>query len=430
LKSLVKKWLNIHLASQKTDILAPHFVMYVKEKLVEEFGEKMVEEGGLEVVTTLDLNLQRKVEEIVKNEIENLKRLRVGNGAALVTNPQTGEILAMVGSKDYFDVENQGNFNVTTAQRQPGSSIKPVTYSLALASGFTAATILSDTPVTYRLPGQPPYSPKNYDGRFHGNIPLRVALASSYNVPAVKVLSSLGVSKLVEQGKKMGITTWEDSSRFGLSLTLGGGEVKMVDMAVVYGVLANQGVKVPLKAILEVKNYKGVTFVDKNKETGKNKERVLSEGISYILTDILSDNQARAPAFGVNSVLYIPGKKVAVKTGTSNNLKDNWTIGYTPSFVVVCWVGNNDATPMSYIASGITGASPMWRKITDFLLTNYPSEEFKEPPGLIKAKICTLTGSLFCPACPFSRTELFLPGTQPQYVCREEDIRKLLEKTL
>jgi len=417
---------DIYLAPQKTDILAPHFVMFVKQILVEKFGEKMVEEGGLEVVTSLDMEVQKKAENIVKTEIEKLAPLHIGNGAALVTNPKNGEILAMVGSKDYFDNENQGNFNVTTATRQPGSSIKPITYSLALTSGFTAATILVDSPVTYHLAGQPPYSPKNYDGRYHGNIPLRTALASSYNVPAVKVLSSLGVNRLIEQGQKMGITTWEDRSRFGLSLTLGGGEVKMTDMTVAYGTLANLGTKVTLNPLLKVKNYEGEDLL--NKEKGKEEEKVISEGIAYILTDILSDNGARTPAFGPNSVLNIPGKKVAVKTGTSNDLKDNWIIGWTPSFLTAVWVGNNDSSPMSYVASGITGASPIWRQITDFLLTKYPYEEVSQPAGLVKVEICQTTDTLPCSLCPSKRTELFLDGTQPKFACKDEEVEKFSKK--
>jgi len=419
---------ELHFSSQRTDIKAPHFVMYLKELLVEKYGQQMVEEGGLEVKTSLDLATQKMAQKIVSEEIKKLAGLKVTNGATLVTDPATGEILAMVGSRDYFDIANDGNVNVTLRPRQPGSAIKPVNYSLALENGFTPATILSDTPITYRLPGQKPYSPRNYDGRFRGNIPLRVALASSYNVPAVKVLSALGVKNMVERGQEMGITTWEDPSRFGLSLTLGGGDVKMVDMAVVYGILANLGMRVDLNPILEVRNYKGEVLDSEVKSQELGVKRVLPPNIAYILTDILSDNVARTPAFGPNSVLVIPDHPhVAVKTGTTQNLRDNWTIGYTPDYLVGVWVGNNDNTPMSHVASGITGASPIWQQIMASLLKDMPDKEFPKPEDLSQVEICSLTGTLPCQGCP-TKTELFLPGTEPKNHCDSEKIKEILEK--
>ncbi|MGB9706653.1 MAG: transglycosylase domain-containing protein, partial [Microgenomates group bacterium] len=314
---------ELYFAPQRTDIKAPHFVMYVKDLLVQKYGERMVEEGGLEVKTSLDLNIQEMAQKIVSEEIKKLRSLKISNGAALVTNPKTGEILAMVGSQNYFDIQNDGNVNVTLRPRQPGSAIKPIMYSLALESGFTAATIIPDTPITYKIPGQPPYSPKNYDNRFHGNVPLRIALGSSYNVPAVKVLAALGVEKMIRRGQEMGITTWNDPKRFGLSLTLGGGEVKMVDLAVAYGVLANMGKRVNLNPILEVKNYRGETLERLNIGAFEHSgEKIFSPAVAYILTDILSDNAARTPAFGSHSWLNIPNHpSVAVKTGTTQNLR-------------------------------------------------------------------------------------------------------------
>jgi len=418
---------TIHLAPQRTDIKAPHFVMYIKEILAEKYGERMVEEGGLEVKTSLDLSLQEEAEKIVKTEVDQLAKLHITNGAALVTNPQTGEILAMVGSKDYFNKEIDGNVNVTLSSRQPGSSIKPVNYAVALQNGFTPATILSDTPITYQVAGQPPYSPKNYDNRFHGNIPLRIALASSYNVPAVKVLSAFGVDRMIDLGEKMGITTWTDRSRFGLSLTLGGGEVKMIDMAVVYGTLANLGGRVDLNPILEVKNYKGEILQKTPQEIKK--ERVLEPTIDYLLTDILSDNLARTPAFGPNSWLNIKDHPhVAVKTGTTQNLRDNWTIGYTPDFVVAVWVGNNDNSPMSYVASGVTGASPIWNKTMTFLLKDLPDKAFPSPEELIRVEICPLTATLSCEGCG-GKWEYFLPGTEPKSHCDPEKIKEIKESS-
>lgn len=416
---------KISFAPQETTILAPHFVMYVKDLLVQKYGEKMVEEGGLEVKTSLDLEIQETAQKIVKEEIAKLGNLHITNGAALITNPKTGEILAMVGSKDYFANDVDGNVNVTTSQRQPGSSIKPVNYSIALENGFTAATLLDDSPITYKIPGQPPYSPENYDRRFHGQIPLRIALGSSYNVPAVKVLAAFGVKKMIERGKEMGITSWDDPSHYGLSLTLGGGEVKMVDMAVVYGVLANNGIRVDLNPILEVKNSSGKVL----EKSPQGKETpVLNPGVAFLLTNILADNGARTPAFGANSQLYIPNRSIAVKTGTTQNMRDNWTIGYAPSRLVAIWVGNNNSSSMSYVASGVTGASPIWRKIMDNLLANQPAENFPKPDEIKEMEICTLTGTLTCKGCPSVKKEYFLTGTEPAFACSPEKIREILEK--
>jgi len=434
---------ELHFASPKTDIKAPHFVMYIKDLLAQKYGEQMVEEGGLEVKTSLDLEIQEFAQKTVAEEIKKLRSLKINNGAALVTKPATGEILAMVGSENYFNLQNDGNVNVTLRPRQPGSAIKPIMYSLALENGFTAASIIPDTPITYKTPGQPPYSPKNYDNRFHGNIPLRIALASSYNVPAVKVLAALGVEKMIARGQEMGITTWNNPSRFGLSLTLGGGEIKMIDLAVAYGVLANMGKRVDLNPILEVKDFRG-NILEKSKNSPpktavqarlpngqikslvagdkskiQNEEnQIIKPEIAYILSDILSDNSARTPAFGSHSWLNISGHpSVAVKTGTTQNLRDNWTIGYTPDFLVAVWVGNNDNKSMSYVASGVTGASPIWNKITTCLLKNLPDKKFPKPEGIVEVKICVPTGTLPCNGCPLVRSEVFIRGTEPKTHC-------------
>lgn len=422
---------KLTLAPQKTDIKAPHFSMFVKQLLVEKFGEQLVEQGGLEVTTTLDLDIQNLAQKKVSQEVANLSKLNISNGAALVTKPQTGEILAMVGSKDFFDFEHDGQVNVTLRPRQPGSAIKPVNYSVALENGFTAATILSDTPITYHIPGQPPYSPKNYDDKFHGKITLRNALANSYNVPAVKTLSVFGVNQMIEKGRLMGITTWKDSTRYGLSLTLGGGDVKMIDLAVVYGALANAGLRIALQPILKVTNYRGEVLYQyscpdfpQEKETKLLENQietckplqVVSPEVSFILSDILSDNQARSQAFGLHSVLNIPKHQIVVKTGTTQNLRDNWTIGYTKDFLVAAWVGNNDNSSMSFVASGITGASPIWSNITSSLLANSEPHKFEPPDTLIQKSICPYTGTLACAGCS-NRLEYFIPGTEPKTTC-------------
>lgn len=388
----------------RTAIRAPHFVFYAKNELIKQFGIRSVEEGGLRVVTTLDLNIQQKAEEILKEELAKIKNLNVGNGGILITRPQNGEILAMVGSEDYF-ATSSGAFNVTTALRQPGSSIKPLMYSLALERGdYTAATMLSDSPVVFTSVGGPSYRPVNYDGKFHGVIPLRFALANSYNVPAVKVLNTLGVSDFVEHAKRMGISTWNDSSRFGLSLTLGGGEVTMIDMAKAFGAFANTGNRTEVTPLMKVKNISDETVLDQFPQS----QRVLSPGISYIISDILSDNDARKQAFGARSALEIPGYKVAVKTGTTDDKKDNWTIGYTPEFVVVVWVGNNDNTPMHpFLTSGITGAAPIWNKVMTYLLEyhGHKNSWFSQPDDIIAKD------------CYGGKKEYFLTETQNKVAC-------------
>lgn len=392
----------------KNKILAPHFVFYVKSQLEDYFGTKIVEEGGLKVYTTLDIEIQKKAEEILKEEIDKIKYLNVNNGAILVTKPSTGEILAMVGSVDYF-LEPWGAFNVTTALRQPGSAIKPLLYSLALQKGYTSATIIDDVPVVYNIPGSEPYRPVNYDGKFHGKVPFRYALANSYNIPAVKIIEKVGVENFIDYAKRLGIKSWKEKNRYGLSLALGGGEVRMIEMAESFGVLANLGYRIPLTYYLRIEDSNGKIL----KEINPFKTKEINEGIAYIISDILSDNQARVWAFGPNSALEIPGYKVAVKTGTTDNKKDNWTIGYTPDFLVVVWVGNNDGTPMNpYLASGITGAAPIWNRVMTYLLKNYVGKNnwYKKPDNVVEK------------TCFFGRKEYFIKGTENNVSCMTSKI--------
>ena len=390
---------RITFAPNRQDIKAPHFVMFVREKLIEEYGEEVVLKGGLTVKTTLDINIQNLAEKVAKDEIEKLKGLKVGNTGIVVLNPKNGEVLAMVGSVNYFDTQKGGNVNVTTRPRQPGSSIKLINYAEALSNGLTLASIIDDSPISFNIPGQKPYNPKNYDGTYKGKITVRQALAQSRNIPAVKILASYGVSKMIDLGEKMGITTWSDRSRFGLSLTLGGGETKLLEMAEVYSVVANGGVKNNIKSISEIKSFKGKTLFSINK-FDNSKEQVLDPRVSYLLIDVLKDNVARSPAFGLNSMLVVKDHpEVAVKTGTSNDLKDNLTIGFNQDYLVAVWVGNNDGSPMSRIASGITGAAPIWNRIITTLLNNNNSEEWEVPNGLV-LKDC------------YSRKEWFLEEKQ------------------
>jgi len=405
------------------DIKAPHFVMYVKKLLANIYGEDLVAKGGLEVRTTLDLNLQEEVQQIVSDEVNRLRNLQITNGAALVTNPKTGEILAMVGGANYFDFAHDGQVNVVVRPRQPGSSIKPLTYSLAFEQGKKPSDLIEDTSITYQIVGSRPYTPRNYDNRFRGKVTLREALASSYNVPAVKLLAELGVQNLINKGRELGISTWTDPSRFGLSLTLGAGEVLMLDMAELYSTFANLGYPVETNAFLEVKDAQGQILYSNNCALNNGNcysSLKLSPQVAYTISDILSDNQARAKAFGLYSVLNIPEQEVAVKTGTTNSMKDNWTIGYTTNRLVATWVGNNDNTPMSYVASGITGASPIWNEIFLLLLDNLNPHRFAMPSNLLKVKICAATGTLPCSACPKVVEEIFVAGTEPTRACSDQ----------
>jgi len=395
---------KLEVVPPRTNIKAPHFVFYVKSQLEEKYGIRQVEEGGLNVITTLDLDIQEEAEKILKEELEKVKELNVSNGAILVTRPSTGEILAMVGSVDYF-ASPSGAFNVTTALRQPGSSIKPIMYSLALEKEYTAASIINDTAIIFNIPGSTPYRPVNYDGKTHGNVPLRYALANSFNISAVRVLNTIGVNNFINHAKKMGISTWTDSNRFGLSLTLGGGEVTMIDMAKAFGVFANEGNRVNLTSFNRIVTSSDNLFYQYSPMSVK----VIDAGNAFIINDILSDNFARRWAFGSNSALEINGFKVAVKTGTTDEKKDNWTIGYTPDYIVAVWVGNNNNQPMNpYLASGITGAAPIWNRMMSFLLKNYGiKSQFIEPENIVE-KICY-----------FGKMEYFVKGTEIKASCRD-----------
>lgn len=393
----------LNLKPPRISIAAPHFVMYVKSLLEQNFGSRVVDTGGLRVTTTLDLNIQQIAQKAVTDQVLSLRNLQVGNGAAMVVNPGSGEILAMVGSTDYFDNDHQGNVNVALSARQPGSSIKVVNYAAALTNGFTAATILNDTPVVFRSPSGYSYQPVNYDGRYHGTVTLRTALGSSYNIPAVKVLDRIGVKTMIDMGKAMGITTWNDESRYGLSLTLGGGEVTMLDMEKVYSTLANGGTRYELTPFLKITNYRGENL---SIPTSSVSVKPISPEIAYILSSILADNGARTPAFGPNSALVIPGKTVSVKTGTSDSKRDNWTIGYTPDYVTAVWVGNNDNSPMNpQLTSGITGAAPIWNEIMSEILAGKPDKVIPIPEGII---IVPCNG----------RLEYFIRGTEPKGGCQ------------
>ena len=438
---------EIKFAKNQIEIKAPHFVFYVRQILEEKYGKEVLEKGGLEVITSLDYRIQELAEQIVKEEVEKLSKLNVTNGAVIILDPQTGEILAMVGSKNYFDTEHDGNVNITTTLQSPGSSIKVVNYAYALSNGLTAGSVINDSPITFLVEGQPPYTPKNYEGQYRGSVTLRSAFAESGNIPAVKVLASYGVKNMVEMGQKMGITTWENPDNYGLSLTLGGGEVRLIDLARVYASVANYGVRPELRSVLKITDHQGKIVEEFSceekdepmiaqasssdsatlniKEISSCKgERVIDDRVAFIITDILKDNQARSPSFGSNSLLIIPKhSEVAVKTGTSNNFRDNLAIGYTQKYVVAVWVGNNDNSEMARIASGVTGATPIWNKIMSALLSEELNNDWPIPPKLVQLPICPYTGTLACEGCP-TKKEWFLEDNKPDKACSPEWFEK------
>lgn len=410
----------LHYKKISDSIEAPHFVLYIKDLLIQKYGIKLVEEGGLKVTTTLDLNIQNYAQASVAAQINLLPNYyHVSNGAAIVTNPATGEILAMVGSKDYFDATIDGNVNITTALRQPGSSIKPINYAVGLINKYNAATTFIDEQICFPNQGGKEYCPVNYDGKWHGLTSIRNALGNSFNIPAVKMLKVNGIRTMIATASAMGITTFTNPDNYGLSLTLGGGEVRMVEMAQAFGVFANEGYRINLHPIIKI--------VDKNGKILENYKppvspifgkKILPEGVAFIISDILADNGARTEAFGPSSQLKIDKQIVSVKTGTTNDYKDNWTIGYTPSFLVATWVGNNDNTKMSGLASGITGAAPIWNDIMSYLLKDKTPQGLSRPSTVIQKQVCSDTGSLpssvpGSTTCP-TRLEYFIKGSEPK----------------
>ncbi|MGA2967799.1 MAG: transglycosylase domain-containing protein [Candidatus Levyibacteriota bacterium] len=415
--SALKEITDTQFSQNSIGIKAPHFVFYVKQQLINQFGQQVVESGGLRVKTTLDYNIEEKAEQIVKTEIAGDKSLNVGNGAAMVTIPKTGEILAMVGSEDYFDTKNDGNFNAATAYRQPGSSLKPITYATAFSKGYTAATLLMDTQTNFKAQdSEKDYIPVNYDGKYRGPIQVRFALANSINVPAVKMLAMVGIKNVMQNAYDMGIDNWQPTdanmANVGYSLVLGGRDVRLVDEMEAYGVFANGGEKMPLVSILEVDDANGNVLYKYNPPSP---QRIFSPEVSFLISHILLDNTARTMEFGAYSQLAVPGyPSVSVKTGTTNDIRDNWTVGYTPSYAVGVWVGNNDNTPMSKVASGITGAAPIWNKIMSYVLKlkGKKDEPPQKPDDVIAIQIDALGGGLPRSGQP-TRSEYFIKGTEP-----------------
>ncbi len=415
---------------------APHFVAYIKEQLVKKYGEDAVERKGLKVTTTLDLNLQENAQATLAAEVEKQANLKVGNGAALITNPQTGEILTMIGSRDY-DGTGSGKVNVVLAERSPGSSIKPLVFALGFLKGnSTPATPWIDGKYCFPAFAGKSYCPGNYDGSFHGVVQSRYALGNSYNIPAVKQLAVNKVEDFIATASAMGISTFtDDPERYGYSLALGGGEVKMLDMAKAFGVFSNGGRKQDLISIIKVEDSKGNVLEDNTKKIAASQKPanppkwdgstpwipkgnwVLPEAVTFLISHILLDDGSRSGTFGSGSILNVPGKTVSVKTGTTENKRDNWTIGYTsgtdPRLVAV-WVGNNDNSPMSpFLESGNTGAAPIWNKLMSQALTGIKSQFPKVPDGVAFMEVCSLSGLLPDHDCP-KRGEYFIKAFAPK----------------
>ncbi|MDE2399501.1 MAG: transglycosylase domain-containing protein [Patescibacteria group bacterium] len=367
-------------------IKAPHFVFFIKDYLEQKYGTDLVDQGGLKVTTTLDYDLQSKGEQIVKDgALQNEKKYNATNASLVAIDPKTGQILTMIGSRDYFDKNIDGNFNVATAARQPGSSFKPFIYATAFNKGFTPSTVLFDLPTEFQttcnaygkaLAGHSQsdcYMPQDFDGKYRGPMTLRDALAQSINIPAVKLFYLVGQKDAANVATSMGITTLTDPSRYGLTLVIGGGEVTPLDITSAYSVFANYGVKNPYTGILKVEDPSGKVL----EEYTPNSQQVLPKNTALTISDILKNDASRVPTFGAHSVLYIPDKDVAVKTGTTNNDKDAWTIGYTPSIAVGVWAGNNNNKAMRSGGSAVAG--PIWNKFMTEALKTLPDEKFEAP---------------------------------------------------
>ncbi len=404
---------NVQFASGSGLLKAPHFVFYVKQQLIDRYGEKTVEQGGLRVTTTLDLDLQSAAQKAVTEEIDKVKYLKITNGAAVTMDPKTGQILAMVGSRGWDDPNYDGKYNVTLASRQPGSSIKPVVYLAGLRKGYTASTNFMDVKTSFPGGDKPEYVPENYDGKFRGPILMREALGNSINVPAVKMLALTGVADTLKIAYDMGLSTLEPTkenlSRLGLSMALGGGEVRLLDMAVAYSAFANGGKKIEPVSVLKVTDKDGKVLEEWKDTVHK---QVITPEEAYIISSILSDPNARNITFGPNSAINISGKTVAVKTGTTNDKRDNWTIGWTSSVVTGVWVGNNDNSPMKEVASGVTGAAPIWKRIILAALNGKGDEPFTRPDGIIEIDVDKISGYRAHDGFE-SKKEIFIKGTEP-----------------
>ncbi len=377
-------------------IIAPHFVFYILNQLETMYGSNALV-SGLKVITSLDAELQVKAESIVHTyALQNVKKFNASNASLVAIEPSTGQILAMVGSRDFFDTTIDGQYNATLALRQPGSAIKPFIYSLALMRGYTRNTVIFDVPTQFSTSCQPSdtfnstspcYAPKNYDDKFRGPMTLETALAQSVNIPAVKILYLVGIQNAINLAKSFGLNTLGDPNQYGLTLVLGGGEVRLLDLTGAYATLANDGVFNTPTGILEVNDAKRNVLISFNSQS----LRVIPENIARDMSAILSSAPARFPVYSLTSVLSFPGYEVAVKTGTTNDTRDAWVVGYTPSVALGVWFGNNDNTPMISLAGLI--AAPMWNEVMSYALSKYPRTYFGQPSPILSSVPPMLQGN-------------------------------------
>jgi penicillin-binding protein 1C len=415
---------NYQFKSPDVKIRYPHWVNYIRSQLEAQYDPQTIYRAGFTVYTTLDPELQDYAQATLTQQVEKMKGQNAHSGALVAIKPATGEILAMVGSADFYNEAISGQVNMAISPRQPGSSIKPLTYLAAFEKGWTPATLIWDVPSEFPPSGRPddqrpPYIPVNYDGAFHGPVTARFALANSYNIPAVKTLQFVGIyddpstpgeDGLIAFARRMGITTLTRPD-YGLSLTLGGGEVSLLELTGAYGIIANRGMRVPLIAITKITDYQGTVMFERQPQPG---EQVVRAEHAYLITSILSDNSARRAAFGPNSVLELPFP-AAVKTGTTNDFRDNWTLGFTPDLVVGVWVGNPDYTPMKN-TTGLSGAAPIWSAVMQTAiqkLTGGNPAQFSPPPGVVQQVICAISGTSPSQWCPQQRSELFTIDQPP-----------------
>lgn len=402
---------ELRFAAPRIEMRAPHFVVYVREQLEAQYGTELLYRGGLRVTTSLDMKLQADAERIVRNKIDSLRELSATNASLVAMNPQNGEILAMVGSADFNDATIDGQVNVALRPRQPGSSIKPVTYLAAFERGWTAATFIMDIRTEFPDGANPPYVPKNHDDKEHGPVLVRDALARSLNIPAVKALQFVTVPGMIDMAHRLGITTLNRAD-YGLALTLGGGDVTLLEMTTVYAVLANGGHRVRPVPILRVEDSSGRLVFQAENRPG---EIIIDPRHAYIITHILADKQARIPTFGTRNALEL-SRPAAAKTGTTDDYRDAWTIGYTADLVTGVWVGNSRGEPMKRIY-GSRGAAPIWHDFMEQALQGTPVHDFVPPDGIVTAEICPVSGKLRTDKCPAGRTEIFVEGTEPQGPC-------------
>lgn len=415
------------------DLKSPHFTFYVRQQLEQMFGPEGLYRSGYNVTTTLDPRLQAEAERIVRQQVAALADRNVSNGALVSMQPQTGEVVALVGSADFDNVEIDGQVNMALAPRQPGSSTKPFVYLSTFempgrprSDAWTAGSLVADIQSAFPDGANAPYVPTNYDGQEHGLVTLRTALANSYNIPAVRALAAATLPQYLDLMGRLGITTLTRPD-FGLSLSLGAGEIPLIELTDAFATLANGGVRVPPVTIRKITDSEGNIVCEQGSERpcqDANGQAVISPVDAFLITDVLSDNEARAPAFGTNSVLHLADRPVAAKTGTTNDYRDNLTMGYTPQLVTGVWVGNSDNSPMQNV-SGVAGAGPIWNEFMTIAHAGEPAMPFTPPPGVRQFEVCADTGTLPSEVCPERRTRWFAEDRPP--LPKEKDLWQKLK---